>query len=101
MQAEMAGLQLVVFNLERELGFSKASLFLSGKCPVGRKENVERFRRTVETLAGRQSQKLLYLSLTKLAEMLQNCRAVTISELKLRKIRLSQLMSRNHPLNTR
>ncbi|MEM2930451.1 MAG: ATP-binding protein [Thermoproteota archaeon] len=57
--------------------------FLSAKCPIGRKENVERFRRTLEILAGRQSQKLLYFSsLMKLAEMLQNCGAVAMPELK-------------------
>lgn len=66
-----------------EYAFLKGIPFLSEKCPIGRRENVERFRRTVETLARRQSQKLLYFSsLTKLAAMLQNCGAVTMPELK-------------------
>ncbi|MEM4228163.1 MAG: ATP-binding protein [Thermoproteota archaeon] len=57
--------------------------FLSEKCPVGRKENIERFRRTVEILARSQSQKLLYFSsLTKLAEMLQSSGAITMPELR-------------------
>ncbi|MCX8183390.1 MAG: tRNA 2-thiocytidine biosynthesis TtcA family protein [Crenarchaeota archaeon] len=65
-----------------EYAFLKGIPFLSEKCPIGRKENVERFRRTVEILARRQSQKLLYFSsLTKLAEMLQNSGAVTMPEL--------------------
>jgi tRNA(Ile)-lysidine synthase TilS/MesJ len=57
--------------------------FLPEKCPVGRKENVERFRKAVEILAWRQSQKLLYFSsLTKLAEKLQSSGAMPVSELR-------------------
>ncbi len=57
--------------------------FLPEKCPVGRKENVERFRKAVEILAWRQSQKLLYFSsLTKLAERLQSSGAMPVSELR-------------------
>jgi tRNA(Ile)-lysidine synthase TilS/MesJ len=57
--------------------------FLSEKCPVGRKENIERFRRTIEILARRQSQKLLYFSsLTRLAEVLQSAGVVSASELR-------------------
>ncbi|MEM2049947.1 MAG: ATP-binding protein [Thermoproteota archaeon] len=66
-----------------EYALLKGIPFLSEKCPIGRKVNIERFRKTIEILARRQSQKLLYFSsLTKLAEMLQNCGAVTIQELK-------------------
>ncbi|MGB9717994.1 MAG: ATP-binding protein [Thermoproteota archaeon] len=57
--------------------------FLPEKCPLGRKENVERFRKAVEILAWRQSQKLLYFSsLTKLAEKLQSSGAMPVSELR-------------------
>jgi|GEM_PF-2267405 tRNA(Ile)-lysidine synthase TilS/MesJ len=70
-------------NLIAEYAFLKGIPFLSEKCPIGRKENVERFRRTVEILARRQSQKLLYFSsLTKLAEKLQSCGAIPMPELK-------------------
>jgi tRNA(Ile)-lysidine synthase TilS/MesJ len=35
--------------------------FLSEKCPVGRKENIERFRRTIEILMGAEPEAPLFL----------------------------------------